>query len=69
MASQVSFSKVQYRLEEHGSTRSRIRGSHIVFARPGELPMSIPVHGRKVKAVYVKKVEQICKTHEQEPDD
>lgn len=65
MAREVAFAVVQKALEQHGWTLARIRGSHHVFTKPGALPISIPVHKRKVKAVYARKVKQICEAHEE----
>ena len=41
-----------------------LKGSHHVFMKPGELPLSIPVHGGKVKAPYVRKIEKKCQEDE-----
>ena len=46
-------------LESHGWLLTRVRGSHHVFTKAGELPISIPVHGGKVKAGYVKRIEKL----------
>ena len=62
----VRFSIVQGRLESHGWTLDRIRGSHHVFTKPNELPISIPVHGGKVKPYYARKVNKICEEEEDE---
>ncbi len=59
MAQEVRFVALRSMLESAGWTLKRIRGSHHVFVKPGRLPISIPVHGKKVKAVYVRKVQQI----------
>jgi predicted RNA binding protein YcfA (HicA-like mRNA interferase family) len=59
MASEVRFPTLRPRLESAGWKLKRISGSHHVFVKPGKLPISIPVHKNKVKAVYARKVEQI----------
>jgi predicted RNA binding protein YcfA (HicA-like mRNA interferase family) len=59
MASEVRFPTLRARLESAGWRLKRISGSHHVFVKPGRLPISIPVHGNKVKAVYARKVQQI----------
>ena len=59
MPSEVRFSEVRRRLEAKGYRLARIRGSHHVFARPGSLPVVIPVHHGKVKYAYVRKIDEI----------
>ena len=59
MASEVRFPAIRARLESAGWKLKRISGSHHVFVKPGKLPVSIPVHRNKVKAVYARKVQQI----------
>jgi predicted RNA binding protein YcfA (HicA-like mRNA interferase family) len=44
MPSEVAFRDVRRKLEEHGWTLDRISGSHHVFRKEGERPISIPVH-------------------------
>lgn len=61
MAPESSFRDVCRRLELHGWTLNRIRGSHHVFTKDGELPISIPVHHNRVKDVYVRKIEKILR--------
>jgi len=56
------FSDVRKILEKAGWSLTRISGSHHVFTKPGENPISIPVHRNKVKAVYVAKIEKICQS-------
>ena len=46
-------------LESKGYVLARVSGSHHIFIRPGSLPVRIPVHGGKVKAFYVRKIEKI----------
>ncbi len=59
MASEVRFPALRARLESAGWRLERISGSHHVFVKPGWLPISIPVHKNKVKAVYARKIQQI----------
>jgi len=58
MPSEVRFSEVQRLLEAHGYRLRRISGSHHIFDKPGELPISIPVHHGKVKHVYVQQIQK-----------
>ena len=46
-------------LERAGWVLARISGSHHIFTRPGQAPISIPVHRNKVKHVYVAKARKI----------
>lgn len=56
MPSDVPFSHVRNLLESHGWIVSRIKGSHHIFTKAGELPISIPVHRQKVKHIYVRQI-------------
>ena len=58
MASDVRFAVVKKLLDNAGWDLVRIRGSHHVFDKPNESPLSIPVHRGKVKAVYVNEVKK-----------
>ncbi|HEY5313583.1 MAG TPA: type II toxin-antitoxin system HicA family toxin [Pirellulales bacterium] len=60
MAAERRFSDVQRMLEQAGYYLARVRGSHHVFAKAGEQPISIPVHSGMVKPFYVRQVEKIC---------
>lgn len=60
MAHEERFSAVRKLLESCGWELARIKGSHHVFTKAGELPVSLPVHKGKVKATYVRIVEKIC---------
>ena len=66
MAAESSFSDVRNLLESHGWALSRISGSHHIFTKPDNSPISIPVHHGRVKAVYVRKAEKICQEEEDE---
>ena len=59
MPSEKRFNLVRKMLESRGYVLERISGSHHIFVKPGSLPVSIPVHGGKVKAFYVRKVEKL----------
>ena len=59
MPSDVRFATLRAQLESAGWMLTRISGSHHIFVKPGRLPISIPVHKNKVKAVYARKVRQI----------
>jgi predicted RNA binding protein YcfA (HicA-like mRNA interferase family) len=58
MPGEVAFRDVRRKLEEHGWTLDWISGSHHVFRKEGEQPISIPVHKGRVQPVYVGKVEK-----------
>ena len=60
MASEKRFAEVAAMLERAGYQLARVHGSHHVFIKEGEQPVSIPVHRGKVKPYYVKQVEKIC---------
>jgi predicted RNA binding protein YcfA (HicA-like mRNA interferase family) len=60
MAGDTRFSVVKKMLEGAGYRLVRISGSHHYFTKPGEQPLSIPVHHGKVKPYYVRQVEKIC---------
>jgi len=53
------FNQVKKILEKKGYKLTRISSSHHIFTKKGSLPVSIPVHGGKVKAFYVKQIEKI----------
>jgi len=59
MPSEIRFALVRKALEHHGWTLDRINGSHHVFVKEGERPISIPVHKGRVKPVYVRKIEKV----------
>jgi len=58
MPSEVRFSQVRKLLESHGWTCSRIKGSHHVFTKKGEVSIPIPVHRQKVKYGYVRRIKK-----------
>ncbi len=61
MASEVRFAEVRGMLERAGYALVRIHGSHHYFCKPGQQPVSIPVHRGRVKPYYVRQVERICR--------
>jgi predicted RNA binding protein YcfA (HicA-like mRNA interferase family) len=60
MTSEMRFSEVRKMLEAAGYRLVRVHGSHHYFTKPGEPPLSIPVHHGKVKPYYVRQVEKLC---------
>jgi len=60
MPGEKRFAEVKKMLERAGYRWVRVRGSHHYFVKPGELPVSIPVHRGKVKPFYVRQVEKTC---------
>jgi predicted RNA binding protein YcfA (HicA-like mRNA interferase family) len=60
MAGEVRFAEVKKMLERAGYQLVRVHGSHHYFVKPGQQPVSIPVHRGKVKPYYVRQVERIC---------
>ena len=60
MASEKRFSEIRKYLERHGWMLVRISGSHHIFTKAGQSPISIPLHRKRMKPVYVRKVHQIC---------
>lgn len=59
MSSEKRFNQVRKMLKDKGYELTRISGSHHIFTKKGSLPVSIPVHGGKVKPFYVKQIEKI----------
>lgn len=57
--SEKRFSQVRKMLESKGYELARISGSHHVSLKPGELPVSIPVHKGKVKPYYVRQIQKL----------
>jgi len=52
----VSFGDVRKVAEHFGFRLDRIAGSHHIFVAPGRNHISIAVHRKKVKIIYVKKL-------------
>jgi predicted RNA binding protein YcfA (HicA-like mRNA interferase family) len=59
MAGEQRFAVVKKKLAAAGYVLVQVRGSHHIFARPGSLPLSIPVHKGKVKPYYVRQIEML----------
>ena len=59
MPSEMRFAELRRLLEQAGYQLVRVHSSHHIFARAGQLPLSIPVHHGKVKAFYVRQVKKI----------
>jgi predicted RNA binding protein YcfA (HicA-like mRNA interferase family) len=62
MPSEVRFSEIQRLLESHGYRLRRISGSHHIFDKPGERPVTIPVHHGRVKHVYLRQIRKALET-------
>lgn len=58
MASEIRFADLLRRLEAHGWTLERIRGSHHIFVKEGQDHISVPVNKRRVKPGYVRRIEK-----------
>lgn len=54
----ASFSDVRSLLEMYGWTLARTKGSHSTFTKPGELPIVVAVHDKRVKRGYL---DAICR--------
>ena len=57
----VSFAEIRKLLEEEDFVLDRVTGSHHIFKR-GPLIIVIPVHNKRVKAVYVRRVVELIKS-------
>ena len=55
----MRYSAVAKILKEKGWFFDRINGSHHIFVKPGAGSYSVPVHRRKVKYIYVRKIETL----------
>lgn len=58
MPSPIRFPEVRRLLEKHGWELTRIAGSHHNFTKAGDRLWSVPVHGGKVKAAYVRQIKK-----------
>ncbi len=54
----ASFAEIEKLLLDDGFVLDRVTGSHHIFRRDG-ITFVIPVHKRKVKAIYVRRVLEI----------
>jgi predicted RNA binding protein YcfA (HicA-like mRNA interferase family) len=62
-------SDIRKLLEQEGFVLDRVTGSHHIF-RKDEITFVVPVHNKKVKTIYVKRViELIEQTENQEEED
>lgn len=53
----LRFSEVRRILEYFGYTEDRRSGSHVIFTKKGEYPISVPlVGGKKVKRTYITEI-------------
>ena len=66
MASEVRFAAIRRLFETHGWYLDRIKGSHHVFSKAGVGSFGVPVHHDRVKAAYVKKIEQLFKEEDRQ---
>jgi predicted RNA binding protein YcfA (HicA-like mRNA interferase family) len=53
---EAQFSVVRSLLEAFGWKRDRQSGSHVTFVKPGEFPITIPIHNEKVGRVYLTEI-------------
>ena len=54
---EAEFREVRQVLEAYGWRLDRQSGSHVVFDKPGRLPVGIPlVSGRRVKRPYIRQI-------------
>lgn len=60
----VTFDQVRSLLESESFQLERISGSHHVFKK-GDIIFVLPVHQKRVKVVYVKRVIEIIEENEQ----
>jgi predicted RNA binding protein YcfA (HicA-like mRNA interferase family) len=51
----ATFSEIRKLLEQEGFTLDRITGSHHIFTKD-DITFVVPVHNKKVKTIYVKRV-------------
>lgn len=59
MAAESRFADVKKMLVKAGYVLARVHGSHHIFTKPGQPPLSIPVHQGKVKPFYVRQIQKI----------
>ena len=56
----ATFDDIRTLLLQEGFRLDRIAGSHYIFKKPG-ITLVIPVHGNRVKSVYVRQVIRLIK--------
>ncbi len=61
MSDTVPFREERRRLDEAGYKLARVSGSHHIFIRAGDKPISIPVHNGKIKRVYQRQIDKALK--------
>jgi len=59
----VTFAQVEKLLLGEGFVRDRVTGSHHVYSR-GRITFVIPVHGKSVRSVYVKRLIELIEENE-----
>lgn len=56
----IRFDEIKKVLKYYGYTLSSKKGSHFIFRKDGENPITIPVHGKAgIKKFYVEEVKKI----------
>ncbi len=65
MAGSVPFAEVLELFESRGWRLQKIWEPYRVFAKEGELPFLVPVHGQKVSVEYVDKIEAFFREREE----
>ncbi|KAA0212956.1 MAG: type II toxin-antitoxin system HicA family toxin [Leptolyngbya sp. PLA3] len=65
----MRFAHLERLLKKNGWQLIRIKGSHHIFGGEDRPILSIPVHGNKVKGVYVRQVKQAIKALGQHDDE
>jgi predicted RNA binding protein YcfA (HicA-like mRNA interferase family) len=63
----ATFRDVRMVLLHHGFRLERVTGSHHIFSRP-DATFAIPVHGNRVKSVYVKQVIELLEQSKGNPE-
>ncbi len=64
----ATFSEIRKLLEQEGFVLDRITGSHHIFTK-GEVTFVIPVHNKKVKSIYVKRVIELIEQIEDQSNE
>ena len=65
MAASMPFAEILELFESRGWRLQKIWEPYRVFAKEGELPFLIPVHGQKVSVEYVDKIEAFFREREE----
>jgi predicted RNA binding protein YcfA (HicA-like mRNA interferase family) len=63
----ATFHEVRTLLLHHGFQLERVTGSHHIFSRP-DATFAIPVHGNRVKSVYVRQVIELLQQSKGNPE-